>query len=371
MKQFIFLLVLVPTLASAHTFDEIAAEVVANNPTVKAEMASARADALTRTAKNRLNATNANFGYKWPMHENDGTKLSFGLSQAFDWPGVYGARRKASAAAARANNLRIAAAERQIDLQTRMALCDLVDTNKRIALLTQIIDNLDSLAATPNLSELDQKKIALRKIAVKQQLADARAAGAAATATIVALNDNTLPDGLESLSEYPPTTLQPLNRYIAALSFADNVGVADANTLMLDARAAEMGLLPGFSVGYILEYEKEKLFQGFSFGIRLPQYSAKPSADAARMEAEAMMLNTEAADNERRSALTTTYREAEAVKAILADYENVFSNDYAQLLADSNISPIDYCTGLNDYLSAQLDYLTQLRRYNQLLLKLP
>lgn len=378
-KKFLYLLlVLTPAFAAADTFDDIAGAVAARNPMLRAEAAAAGADASSRIAANRLEAAEVGFNYKWPSHKAAGAKLGFEVSQPFDWPAVYGARRRAAARAAAAADLRLQAVGNQVDKQIRTTLCDIVDANKRIVLLQFIVSNLDTLHSRMHVmldqgqtTELDHRKLAIEEVAMKQQLADAQTARTAALAALSALNGDELPAGADTLSQYPPATLLPFETYAAMRAPAVEAAAIDADVRRLDVRTEKMGLLPGFSLGYALDYEAGELFQGFSVGLRLPQYSAKPAAEAARLEAESLALQAEAAEAERRSSLTATYREAEMVKKLLDDYDFAFGHDYPQLLARAlnggQISYADFFSELNFYLSARLEYLAQQQRYHRLL----
>lgn len=377
-KKLLYLLVLTPAFAAADTFDDIAAAVALRNPSLRAETAAVGAEASSRVAANRLEAAEVGFNYKWPSHKAAGTKLGFEVSQPFDWPGVYGARRRAAARAASAAGMRLRAVGSQVDKQIRTTLCDIVDANKRIALLQFIVCNLDTLHSRMHVmldsgqtTELDHRKLAIEEIAMKQRLADAQTALTAALAELSALNADELPEGADTLSEYPEATLLPFETYASLRAPAVEAVALDADVRRLDARAEKMELLPGFSLGYALDYEAGELFQGFSVGLRLPQYSAKPAADAARLEAESLALQAESAAAERRSTLTATYREAEMVKKLLADYDFAFGHDYPQLLTRSlnggQISYADFFSELNFYLSARLEYLAQQQRYHRLL----
>lgn len=382
MKRLLLILALAaPAAAGAQSFTDIVAEVAANNPALRARRAEADAETASRSAANTLEATEASFSYQWPRHKAAGSKLGFELTQAFDWPGAYGARGRAARSARRAATARRDADARALRLETGTTLCDLVDANRRIGLLNEIVSNLDSLHNRMHslldgghATELDHRKVALQEIAMKQQLAEARAARADAIATLYSLNGAALPDGADELCEYPDSTLLPLQAYIALGSPQTEATRLDAETRALDARAERLGLLPGFSVGYALDREDGELFQGFTIGLRLPQYSAKPAAAAARLEAQALALQAEAAETTRRAALTSAYRQAEAARDLIADYRHALGEGYPRLLMRAlNVGQItyaDYFAELNFYLEARLEFCAQQLRYHRLLLQL-
>lgn len=383
MKLLTLLAALLPLAASAQTFDEIATEVVASNPALAARTAEASAQAMERVAANRLEATEVGFDYKWPNHKENGAKLSFEVTQAFDWPGAYGARRKAARRAEQASRAALLSGRRALELQTRTLLCEVVGANRRIALLTGITSNLDSLhqkmhtlLENSEITELDHRKVALEEIAMKQQLADARAARAAALEQLAGIAGGRLPAGARELSEYPAAELRPLADYLAAGSPALAQAEAEADAAALDARAERMGLYPGFTLGYVMERENfGDIFQGFSIGLRLPSYSAGPAAEALRLQAEGARLHARALDAERRASIAAAHSEAETLGRLLNDYRTALGPDYPAVLRSAldagQLTYADYFTELNFYLSAALEAASVSSRLHTLLQSLP
>lgn len=367
--------------AAAQSFDPIVAEVLANNPSLLAEKAAQRAEALVRVAENRLAPTEIGFGYKWQSVRGGETKMDIEVSQAFDWPGAYGARRKAAVRAEAARAASLAATERSLRIDASMLLCKIVDANLRSDMLRTIVNNLDSLhgsmhamLAQRQITELDHRKVALEEVCMKQQLADAENSRVALLAELAALNGGTLPAGAADLCEYPAAELLAPERYLDV--FVPEIAAPDmeAETITLDARAERMSLYPGFSLGYGFEREGPAYFHGFTLGITLPSYSAKPRAEAAQWQARALRLRARQAESDRRASISSDHAEAMRLQKLLDDYTYAFGKDYPELLKRSllggQLSYIDYFSELNFYLSARLDYLTQLLSYHSLLTRL-
>lgn len=375
------MLALVPLMGAAQAFDGFVAQVEANNPALAAERASEWAAVMTRVAENRVEATEIGFSYKWGEHPGDGNKLDFEVSQSFDWPGVYGARKRAARRAQDAGQARLQASKRALRLQVRTLLCGVVDANLRCDMLGEIVANLDSLhesmhylLETRQITELDHRKVALEEVDMKSRLAEAERARAATLSELAALNGGMLPAGVADLREYPAEKLQPLVVYLHGEAPEVEALRGDAATMELDAKAERMALYPGFSVGYGFEREGTENFHGFSIGLRLPSYGAKPKAQAVGLEAAALEHKAEEARLSRRAAITADHAAAEISEGVLADYQRAFGSDYPHLLKRSlvggQISYIEYFSELNFYLTARLDYLSQLLEYHTLLARL-
>lgn len=380
MKRTLLLLTLIPLMARADyaPFDSIVDEIAANNPELKSLTAEQAAEITSRRADNMLEATEVGFDRKWSQFSRSDTKTGFEITQGFDWPGAYGARRKALRSYERMLNSRRLAADKELRRNTRLLLLDVVDANIRCTLLQQMVMNLDSLHTTLHLllerrevTELDHRKTALEEIAVKQQLAEAEAARTEALSQLAALNGGSLPAGAADLHEYPDENLLELQAYLASSSPEAEAMRLEAESARLDARAERMGLLPGFSVGYGFEREDGTFYHGFSLGLRLPEYSAGKRSDAARLQASALELKAEQADTERRQAITANHRKAEITEKLLADYRTALGNNYLQLLqrciSSGQMTYAEYFTELNFYLSAHLDYFAQQLAYHRLL----
>ncbi len=369
MKLKSLLFIIFPAMAIAQgTADSYVAEIIANNPELRVRRAEASAEIISRVASNRLEAAEAGFAYKWPSMAGEVTKIEFELSQSFDWPGLYGARRRSTKAAERALSNRAAAAEREVRLQVREALCELVAANNRVDLMSRMVANLDSLHERMHTmlnsgmaTELDHRKLSLEEVAMKQQLADALQTRTEALSALATLNGGELPAGIAELREYGSEGLKPLDDYLAVADLESRALESEAEVMSLDARAERMGLAPGFSLGYVMEKEGPVYYNGFSVGLRLPEYGARPRAAALDLQAGALRLQAETSADDRRARAAADYSAAKVAADLIAEYERAFGHDYEQLLqralGGGQMTYIDYFNELNYYLAAQVDYI--------------
>lgn len=378
-KLLLTLMTMLPATLAADTFSDLVAEVAVNNPALRAERAAALSETMARVADNRLEPTEVSFSHVWPSTRSAGTKMSVEVSQSFDWPGAYGARRRASRAATEASRLALAASERDLGARVAATLLTVVDANLRCDLLERIVANLDSMHNAAHtmldagqITELDHRKVALEEISMKQQLADAHSARSTALAELAALNGGTVPTAALDLRDYPSARLAALADYLAAPAPEVESAAANVKALLLDARASRMDLYPGFSLAYVHENEDGVKFNGFSLGLRLPSYSATPRAKAAELAATAAGQLAADADNARRAQIVADHATAQQLIELLKQYDYAFGEgDYESLLLRSlragQISYADYFTELNFFLAAKLEALTQTLRLQTLL----
>ncbi len=382
MKFKSLLLLIIPALAAAQgSADGYVAEIIANNPELRIRRAEASAEIINRVASNRLEAAEAGFAYKWPSMAGEVTKIEFEVSQSFDWPGLYGGRRRSTRAAERAMTDRAAAAEREIRLQVGELLCGLVAANSRVDLMSRMVANIDSLHERMHLmlnsgeaTELDHRKLSLEEVAMKQQLTDALQTRTEALSALATLNGGELPAGLAELREYGSDGLKPLNDYLAIADTESAALESEAELMRLDARAERMGLAPGFSLGYVMEKEGPVYYNGFSLGLRLPEYGAKPRAVALDLQAGALKAQALTAAADRRARLTADYAAAEKAAKLIAEYERAFGHDYEKLLQRTlnggQMTYIEYFNELNYYLTARIEYINARENYHKLLTRL-
>lgn len=378
MKKFFIAILLLMPMAAAADFDGIVGEVLANNSELAGLRAENAAQIVSRRAENKLEATELEFEYKWPNHREFGTKMALSVSQGFDWPGAYGARRRAAKRAEAAMTARLQELENGLSQTVGELLVQVVDANRRCAVLTDMVANIDSLhnkihrqLELREATELDHRKVEIEAVALRQRLADAETARTEALAQLAALNGGTLPAGAAELSEYPSANYRPLADYLGGFAPEVIAPREEAAVSRLDAKAEKMGLYPGFSLGYVIEREDGMTFQGFTLGLRLPEYAASSRAKAAELQAVFQEHQADLARQQRDANIIAAYKSIEITAKLLRDYDEAFGDNYLPLLRRSldagQITYPDYITELNFYLDARLEYFSQQQKFHSLL----
>ena len=95
-RLLIILMSMLPIAAGANTFDDVLSEVMSNNLTGRAEAARAEAQTEGILGENTLESPEVEFSRVWNTEAGGENKWSLSVSQSFDWPGVYAARREAA-----------------------------------------------------------------------------------------------------------------------------------------------------------------------------------------------------------------------------------------------------------------------------------
>ncbi|MDE6277099.1 MAG: TolC family protein [Muribaculaceae bacterium] len=291
--------ILLPALAvlsplmvfASDPYSEICETILYVDPALKAQRVSSMAALEAVRADNALDNPEVEFGYKWGSPASaDVNKWDLSVSQSFDWPGVYSARRRAigfhSLAAQESTKAWILSRESEI----RLLLVDYTAASRRAALLEWFAANVDSLYSISakaydlrKITVLDFRKVRVERELAAAKLAEERTRMSAIASQLRSMNGNN-PVDLSNISDYPSDVLGEFNPD-AAPSLASarwNLEAARA-----DASAAYRSRMPGFSLGYVHEVEGREHFNGFSIGLSLPIWKGRKENIAARMLAEA------------------------------------------------------------------------------------
>ncbi len=256
---------------------EIINLIVENNPGLRAKAATAEADKADLANANVLPDPEVSVSNMWG-YSHLGNKFSVGVSQSFDWPGAYGARRSAASSRNQAAAFRMLAERLDVALSAKEQLYELVYIRQQIDLLHNLEGNLDSLQASIDrgfekgeLTVLDRRKIRIERYKFNSTLTDLEARAHTIASSIAALAPGVdLP--LASVDAYPvePRLSDDYFAQISALDPAYLSAELEATAENDEARAARLSKYPGFTLGYEYENELGDIFNGFSASMTLP-----------------------------------------------------------------------------------------------------
>ena len=130
--------------AGAQSLDSLARHIAIHNPAFVARTAEFQAAQLSLQASGMLPAPEIEGEYLWGPSGTSG-RWGVGISQSFDWPGVYAARKEERRAAATAFS-ELASTERaEYTLAAKLALIDLVAARAQSATIRKIYNNIIEL----------------------------------------------------------------------------------------------------------------------------------------------------------------------------------------------------------------------------------
>lgn len=373
-KILLSILLAIPLAVSAQTeqFNRILNQVMDSISNIRSLESGFDAEIMTLKAENSLAGPEVGVQYKWPRRPGEGNRWGVEVSQEIEWPGIYGARRKAAANLAGIKSNAAAQTERWLRFEIADRLLQLIEVSKRRDMLTEIRSNLEevctSMAKMLEIGQatvIDVRKAEFELLAIIEKLADTRAEYER-VAALVGFGQ-VMPSGLDQLTDYPDTPVE------LPLMTPDEIEKQASVQRSLDEACMErMKNMPSLSVGYVHDFEEGIHFNGFSVGLKLPSYSTRKRNAAKQLESETRHMEFEQARAERIASLKADVSELNHLSELLEEYERVLgSDDYLRKLRKSfdarQITLTQYLLDQNLYFTTRLDYLALQLRYHRLL----
>lgn len=358
------------------TLDRAAAAVSAGSTVVRQGILDARASAAEASTGLDLAPLEISGEYLFGPTADD-NRWNVSVSQSFDWPGVYAARRRMIGSQTDAAELSTLSSGVDVYASARAALIEYINYSKRIELLESLLENTDSLLSAAeqaqrkgDLTILELNKFRIQEALLRSQIVSERDARETVVTEITSIaGGNDCSEILSNLAiDYPPVKIEPLDSCLTALSTSAHAASFAART-----RADEDALsvarrmrLPGLSVGYSHAFEEDTHFNGVSVGLSVPLFSSSRKIEAARANILADELRRQSAMQQLETRLRRDHSRATALKEIVDRMGPVFdtTNETAILTRAykaGSMTTIDYLNELNYYLEARLNYLDFLR----------
>lgn len=372
------------SLVTELSLTEIANLAVDCNPELSSLRLQSDADAMTLKTENNLENPEVSFeGLFGEFGEN---KYNFGISQAFDWPSAYSARKSyagAASALARAN-LMVARAEKR--LQAVSTLLAIVDVNKRVEILNrsaghyrQMLETYNRQYARGEVSILDVNKLRIEVADLETELDDALLEAGQLRSTLSTLcgGNPEVMAAAEKLSDFPLAVLQELETYIVAIPASPRVKASEAQASLSHTgiKVVEKENMPGFTLGYRFSREEEQNFNGFDVAMTIPAWGNRGKVAAARADADAKDFATTTLCKQIEQSVRSDYESAARLRDRINTYDKALtiSDNLGLLDRAFSAGQIDLNTYITDtryFLEAESRLSTLRLRYHQLLASL-
>ena len=133
--------------------------------------------------------------------------------------------------------------------------------------------------------------------------------------------------------------------------------------------------MPGFTLGYIHEWEMGDNFNGFSVSMTLPFLTGKKKLTAAKQRVKAMEIEKDMSLIKLLGELDGEYENACALQSLIKEYDGVVHDNsnitlLKKALDGGQINFLTYMQEVNYFLAAHRDYHETLYRYNVSLARL-
>jgi outer membrane protein TolC len=346
-------------------------QILMNNSELKSLSAKNEATSLTLSDEaSALADPSIDFEHLWGKTKDD-NRWNVGVSQSFDWPGVYAKRKAAAKAQGAALAYLYDAKCLEISQQAKQAMINAVYANKRLAMLNEVQSNIKQLSSLVKngydkgqLTVLDVKKINLELFSINTKISEVEQELDEAIAELNALNAST--DMNVDLQDYRAEKFKTLEAYLNEIENLDPAILAakqSAAASELAAKSAAASRLPGFSLGYRHAYEDGMHFNGFSVGINLPLFSKRKAAKTALLEAQSASFDAVSSAASAEAEITALYNNAARQRKLLDELGSITLDDsYPELLLTAykggELNALNYLLELNYFIEARTDLLS-------------
>lgn len=370
--------------ANAITIEDVIANVKQNNKELKYTTAQIDAQASEIKTNNNLSNPVVEGGYLFGKGPAE-NKWEVGVSQEFEWPGLYSSRGAANKARVEAMKLGYSVKQLQLLTEAYGVCLDIISLNRQIEYEKNIQSNIDALYEKNmkafehgEVSVIDINKLKVERIGLQQKIDDCVLRRDALVKQLEGYNANMPLAGVESLNEYPAQQLVSLDEYLAeAKESAPEVMQyrADMAADEKDVKVAKMQGLPKFSLGYKHANEEGNSFNGATVGVSLPIFENRGKKKAAKAKAISSQLAYDNAVLVLTNEVTTNYNKATTLGKQLAGYSEALDgvNNVEILnkaLAGGQISLLTYLQEVRYFVEARAVMLEMESEYNQVLVNL-
>lgn len=369
----------------AQDYETLLKTIVANNPDIAAMEASIESEVLSIKSDNNLPDTDVDFEHQWGPKEV-GNKWSVGISQGFEWPGIYSERRKAAQSATDAMSFLKRSNYLDKLLEVKLLFIDIVNTRKNIAIMDEVLNHMTQLKEKYHngyhqgeVTILDVNKIDIEHISVSRRCNELRTQLTILENSLAALNGGKDCSAIiASLNDYPQDMILSEDDYVEMIK--QNDPMLGYNSFMTKSQAstakvAKLKNLPGFSLGYLHVNELGTHFNGFKIGLSLPLFSNRNKVAASKALLRSLENEETSVEVAKLSAMYSDRAKVLTLHKEMNEYRPMFedSNNIALLkkaLDGGEISLLTYLQEVNYFLKAQREYMDVVYQYHYSLARL-
>lgn len=355
-----------------NNFNRIVSAIFSNNPDVYAARAESEAEKASLATENNLSDPEIEFDHQWGS-QGIGNKWSIGISQSFEWPGVYHMRARQTQSSSMAINYLEKAKMSTLRLEITSGLINLIYDRQKLQLYESMLSRIDSLidiyrrgAELGEISRLDINKLRIERIAANRRVNEAAIALTATTTNLTRLNGgNDCSALIETLDIYPCGDLAPREVYVryAIINNPEiRYNTALGNAEQLREQTLRRSRFPGFSIGYSHDYEIGDHFNGIRIGLTLPLFSNRKKIAASTERQRMIQAENDAMEIAARAQISADYDCVIRLDREISQYKEVIDDDENKRLLGialnaGQISLIDYFLQVNYFLEAHSDYI--------------
>lgn len=365
--------------AKAQDINAVLKSVEQNNMELKALLKGNEAADIENKSQNTLEDLSIEYS-PFFLSETSGIASSeLVITQGFDFPTLYGARKKAGQLQRNVLDMQYQTARRDILVNAKKLCLDIINYNKQKQLLQERRKNADELLAMFELkfkngdaTSLELNKIKLDRMNLETELVQADTKHANAMQQLQALNGG---QPIEvNMTEYPQAPADDeVTMYEKAVATDWTVRTAQASVLAAeqDVKVNKQSWIPKFEIGYRRNTEGDNASNGFLIGGSIPLFSSKNKVKIAKArQTEAVMQHANARINAENSA-RTMINQMKQLKASADAYDVPLMRQTLKLLRtaveNGEISVTEYYVEADNIYKNMITYMDIERQYQDAL----
>lgn len=365
--------------AKAQDINAVLKSVEQNNMELKALLKGNEAADIENKSQNTLEDLSIEYSPFFQSETSGIASSELVITQGFDFPTLYGARKKAGQLQRNVLDMQYQTARRDILVNAKKLCLDIINYNKQKQLLQERRKNADELLAMFELkfkngdaTSLELNKIKLDRMNLETELVQADTKHANAMQQLQALNGG-LPIEV-NMTEYPQAPADDeVTMYEKAVATDWTVRTAQASVLAAeqDVKVNKQSWIPKFEIGYRRNTEGDNASNGFQIGGSIPLFSSKNKVKIAKArQTEAVMQHANARINAENSA-RTMINQMKQLKASADAYDVPLMRQTLKLLRtaveNGEISVTEYYVEADNIYKNMITYMDIERQYQDAL----
>lgn len=365
--------------AKAQDINSVLKSVEQNNMELKALLKGNEAADIENKSQNTLEDLSIEYSPFFQSETSGIASSELVITQGFDFPTLYGARKKAGQLQRNVLDMQYQTARRDILVNAKKLCLDIINYNKQKQLLQERRKNADELLAMFELkfkngdaTSLELNKIKLDRMNLETELVQADTKHANAMQQLQALNGG-LPIEV-NMTEYPQAPADDeVTMYEKAVVTDWTVRTAQASVLAAeqDVKVNKQSWIPKFEIGYRRNTEGDNASNGFLIGGSIPLFSSKNKVKIAKArQTEAVMQHANARINAENSA-RTMINQMKQLKASADAYDVPLMRQTLKLLRtaveNGEISVTEYYVEADNIYKNMITYMDIERQYQDAL----
>lgn len=365
--------------AKAQDINAVLKSVEQNNMELKALLKGNEAADIENKSQNTLEDLSIEYSPFFQSETSGIASSELVITQGFDFPTLYGARKKAGQLQRNVLDMQYQTARRDILVNAKKLCLDIINYNKQKQLLQERRKNADELLAMFELkfkngdaTSLELNKIKLDRMNLETELVQADTKHANAMQQLQALNGG---QPIEvNMTEYPQAPDDDeVTMYEKAVATDWTVRTAQASVLAAeqDVKVNKQSWIPKFEIGYRRNTEGDNASNGFLIGGSIPLFSSKNKVKIAKArQTEAVMQHANARINAENSA-RTMINQMKQLKASADAYDVPLMRQTQKLLRtaveNGEISVTEYYVEADNIYKNMITYMDIERQYQDAL----